>query len=87
MPLTGAQKDTLSDIRRDLGGKTLMSRLIQGDVGSGKTIVAVMALLAVVQSGYQGAMMAPTEVLARQHYESVCRLLEQAGIACKTVLR
>lgn len=84
--LTGAQKDTLSDIRRDLGGKTLMSRLIQGDVGSGKTIVAVMALLAVVQSGYQGAMMAPTEVLARQHYESVCRLLEQAGIACKTVL-
>ncbi len=84
--LTGAQKDTLSDIRRDMGGKSLMSRLIQGDVGSGKTIVAVLSLLAVVESGYQGAMMAPTEVLARQHYASVTRLFSDFHISCRVEL-
>ena len=53
----------------------VMNRLVQGDVGSGKTIVAIMALLTVAESGYQGAIMAPTEVLANQHYESICELL------------
>lgn len=57
-----------------------MNRLIQGDVGSGKTIVALMALLTVIEAGYQGALMAPTEVLAKQHYESIGKLLEEVGI-------
>ena len=84
--LTGAQKETLQDILKDMGSDSLMSRLVQGDVGSGKTIVAVLALLSVVESGYQGAMMAPTEVLARQHYESVTKLFSDHKIPCRTVL-
>ena len=74
--LTGAQKETLEDIRRDMAGTSAMNRLIQGDVGSGKTIVAMTALYAVVKNGYQGALMAPTEVLALQHYESFRKMLE-----------
>ena len=84
--LTGAQKETLQDILKDMGSDSLMSRLVQGDVGSGKTIVAVLALLSVVENGYQGAMMAPTEVLARQHYESVTKLFSDHKIPCRTVL-
>lgn len=84
--LTGAQKETLREILRDMGGKSLMSRLVQGDVGSGKTIVAVLALLSVVENGYQGAMMAPTEVLARQHFESITRLFSEHGINRKVML-
>ena len=84
--LTGAQKETLQEILKDMGSDSLMSRLVQGDVGSGKTIVAVLALLSVVESGYQGAMMAPTEVLARQHYESVTKLFSDHKIPCRTVL-
>lgn len=74
--LTGGQQETLEQIRKDLRGDTVSQRLIQGDVGSGKTIVAFLAMLDVVASGYQAAMMAPTEVLARQHYESFTKLCE-----------
>lgn len=84
--LTRAQKETLEDIWKDMGGKSLMSRLVQGDVGSGKTIVAVLALLTAVESGYQGALMAPTEVLARQHFESVTKLFSEHKITCRVVL-
>ncbi len=84
--LTGAQKKVWGEIANDLGSDTVMSRLGQGDVGSGKTIVAVLALITAALNGFQGAMMAPTEVLARQHYESVTKLLEEHGLAVKTVL-
>lgn len=84
--LTGAQKKVWGEIAKDLGSDTVMSRLVQGDVGSGKTIVAVLALITAALNGFQGAMMAPTEVLARQHYESVTKLLEEHGLAVKTVL-
>jgi ATP-dependent DNA helicase RecG len=69
--LTDAQQRVLNDILNDLQEPTSMNRLIQGDVGSGKTVVAVIALLAAIQSGYQTAMMAPTEVLAEQHYRKL----------------
>lgn len=78
--LTGAQKKTLREIQQDLEGKHRMNRLIQGDVGSGKTIVAMIALYSVVQNGYQGALMAPTEVLARQHYEDFVNMLSPRGV-------
>ncbi len=84
--LTGAQKKVWAEIARDLSGPCAMSRLIQGDVGSGKTIIAVLALLTVTLNGYQGAMMAPTEVLAKQHYETVSKLLEEHQIPVKVVL-
>ena len=74
-PLTGAQEQAIAEIQRDLGGPHPMHRLLQGDVGSGKTVVAVAALLTAVQGGYQGALMAPTEVLAEQHYLGVSALL------------
>ena len=78
--LTGAQKETLEDIRKDMAGTSAMNRLVQGDVGSGKTIVAMTALYAVVKNGYQGALMAPTEVLALQHYESFRNMLAPRGV-------
>ena len=78
--LTGAQKKTLQDIRHDMAGTMAMNRLIQGDVGSGKTIVAMIALYAAVRNGYQGALMAPTEVLAEQHYDSFRKMLESRGV-------
>lgn len=84
--LTKAQTNTLEEIRNDMAGKFVMNRLIQGDVGSGKTIVAVIALLDTVCAGYQGALMAPTEVLARQHYESVKKLFSAAQISKVPVL-
>ncbi|MDB9376810.1 ATP-dependent DNA helicase RecG, partial [Nodularia sphaerocarpa] len=68
---TGAQQRVLNDILNDLEKSTPMNRLIQGDVGSGKTVVAVIAILAAIQSGYQAALMAPTEVLAEQHYRKL----------------
>ena len=67
--LTNAQKKVWKEISDDLQGAKLMSRLIQGDVGSGKTILAFLALLTAKANGFQGAMMAPTEVLAKQHFE------------------
>ncbi|NEP14847.1 MAG: ATP-dependent DNA helicase RecG [Symploca sp. SIO2C1] len=69
--LTGAQQRVVSDILNDLQSETPMNRLVQGDVGSGKTVVAVIAILAAIQSGYQAALMAPTEVLAEQHYRKL----------------
>lgn len=73
--LTSAQLRTLQEIHADMAGEYVMNRLVQGDVGSGKTIVAVLSLLTVVEAGYQGALMAPTEVLAKQHYETLTKLL------------
>jgi ATP-dependent DNA helicase RecG len=75
-PLTGAQRRTITEIEADLAAPHPMHRLLQGDVGSGKTVVAVSALLAAVQGGHQGALMAPTEVLAEQHHAGVRRLLD-----------
>jgi ATP-dependent DNA helicase RecG len=74
--LTGAQQRAIAEIAADLAGPHPMHRLLQGDVGSGKTVVAVTALLVAVQGGFQGALMAPTEVLAEQHFLSVRRMLE-----------
>ena len=84
--LTNAQQKVWTEILRDMSGDTAMSRLVQGDVGSGKTIVAVLALMTAALNGYQGAMMAPTEVLARQHYESITKLFETYGVKIKVVL-
>lgn len=75
-PLTGAQRRVIAEIGADLESPKPMHRLLQGDVGAGKTVVAVTALLAAVQGGHQGALMAPTEVLAEQHAAGVRRLLE-----------
>ena len=84
--LTKAQMKVWREISENMKSDTVMSRLVQGDVGSGKTIVAVLALLNAAMNGYQGAMMAPTEVLARQHYESICTLFETYDIPVKVVL-
>ncbi len=72
--LTGAQLNTWHEIERDMSGQALMSRLVQGDVGSGKTIIAFLAMILACENGYQAALMAPTEVLARQHYDGFLRL-------------
>jgi len=77
---TGAQTRALAEITADMGSATRMSRLLQGDVGAGKTLVAFLALLAAVEAGGQGAMMAPTEILARQHLESLAPLAAAAGV-------
>lgn len=84
--LTDAQLRTFQEIKADLKSGRAMNRLIQGDVGSGKTIIAVLALLMTAENGWQGALMAPTEVLARQHYESVTALFEKYGISRRVVL-
>ena len=78
--LTGAQRRTIAEIEADLAGPHPMHRLLQGDVGAGKTVVAVSALLAAVQGGHQGALMAPTEVLAEQHAASVRALLDGVAV-------
>lgn len=77
---TGAQKRAIADILRDMGSDLPMNRLVQGDVGSGKTLVAAAGIYAACQNGFQAAMMAPTEILARQHYESMVKLLEPLGL-------
>jgi ATP-dependent DNA helicase RecG len=77
--LTPAQKRVLTEIMFDLTRPVAMSRLLQGEVGSGKTVVALAALLMAVADGYQGALMAPTEILAEQHFTSVCRMLAGVG--------
>lgn len=84
--LTAAQKRALEEIYQDMENGLVMNRLIQGDVGSGKTIIAILALLQAAYNGYQGALMAPTEVLARQHYETITALFEEQGIEKKAVL-
>lgn len=73
--LTNAQKRVLKEIRRDVGTGRQMNRLLQGDVGSGKTLVALMSMLMALDNGYQACLMAPTEILATQHYETICNLL------------
>lgn len=85
-PLTGAQRKVWEEISADLRSPWCMNRMVQGDVGSGKTIVAVLALLTCACSGCQGAMMAPTEVLAAQHYETVSEYVEKYGLPLKPVL-
>jgi ATP-dependent DNA helicase RecG len=78
--LTDAQKKVLREIRRDLGSGVQMNRLLQGDVGSGKTVVALLTMLMGIGSGFQGALMAPTEILANQHYAGLSQLLEGTGV-------
>ena len=85
-PLTKAQKKVWGELREDMGSPYAMNRLIQGDVGSGKTILAVLALLMCAANGFQGAMMAPTEVLAVQHFETISGYIEKYGIAFRPVL-
>lgn len=84
--LTNAQKKVWNEIRSDMCGERVMSRLVQGDVGSGKTIVALLGLVLAGTNGYQGAMMAPTEVLAKQHYASITGLFEEYRIPLKVEL-
>ncbi len=84
--LTRSQLDAYEQIKADMLGETCMNRLLQGDVGSGKTIVAIMALLLCVSNGYQGAMMAPTEVLAVQHMETIQKMIRDYQLPFKPVL-
>ena len=81
--LTGAQSRAIEEICRDLGKGVPMNRLVQGDVGSGKTMIAAAAAYLAVKNGHQAAMMAPTEILAEQHYAGLSRLLEPLGIRCQ----
>lgn len=85
-PLTKAQKKVWGEIREDLGSPYCMNRLIQGDVGSGKTILAVLSLLMTAANGYQGALMAPTEVLAMQHFETIQNYIKKYSLVFKPVL-
>jgi ATP-dependent DNA helicase RecG len=78
--LTGAQKRVVKEIRTDVVKGFHMNRLVQGDVGSGKTIVALMAILLAIDNGYQACLMAPTEILANQHFEGISQLLEPLGV-------
>lgn len=84
--LTEAQKRTLSQVYADLKSGKVMNRLIQGDVGSGKTIIAVLALVSAAENGFQGALMAPTEVLAKQHYETVEAMFRKYDVPFCAVL-
>ena len=84
--LTGAQLNAWHEIERDLAGRRMMSRLVQGDVGSGKTILAFLAMCLVADNGYQAALMSPTEVLASQHYEGFQKLMEEQNLSFPTVL-
>jgi len=79
--LTNAQKRVLKEIRRDVASNAHMNRLLQGDVGSGKTIVALLSMLLAIDNGFQAAIMAPTEILATQHYNAIQELLEQMNIS------
>jgi ATP-dependent DNA helicase RecG len=81
--LTNAQKRVLKEIRKDVGSAKQMNRLLQGDVGSGKTIVALLALLLAVDNGYQGCLMAPTEILAQQHFQAVIELLKELPVSVR----
>ena len=85
--LTKAQLNAWHEVERDLCGHTLMSRLVQGDVGSGKTILAFLAMILTVENGYQTALMVPTEVLANQHFEAFTKLMEEQGLtSCHAAL-
>ncbi len=85
-PLTGAQKRAIEDIRHDMARDIPMSRIVVGDVGCGKTVCAAAAMLIAVQNGRQAALMAPTEILARQHYADLAPLFEKIGISCELLI-
>ncbi len=78
--LTNGQKSAWTEVKKNMSGKGLMSRLIQGDVGSGKTIIAVLTLMNTAYAGYQAAMMVPTEVLAKQQYDSITKMFNNMGV-------
>ena len=85
--LTGAQKNVWHEIERDLSGHKLMSRLVQGDVGSGKTVIAFLSMVLSAENGFQSALIVPTEVLANQHYEGFLKLMEEQNLtSCHPVL-
>lgn len=84
--LTGAQKRVVKEIRRDVGSGRQMNRLLQGDVGSGKTLVALLSMLLALDNGYQACLMAPTEILAAQHYETITRFLEGMNIRVELLM-
>ena len=84
--LTGAQKRVIKEIRSDMMSGHQMNRLLQGDVGSGKTMVAVLSALIAVGNGYQTCIMAPTEVLAQQHYSNICKYLAPTGVRCELLI-
>lgn len=79
-PLTGAQKRVIKEIRADMGTGRQMNRLLQGDVGSGKTLVALLTMLIALDNGYQACLMAPTEILATQHYETIREMVAPMGV-------
>ncbi len=81
--LTNAQKRVIKEIRKDIGSGTHMNRLLQGDVGSGKTVVALLTMLIAIDNGYQACMMAPTEILATQHYDGLKELLEGLNVSIR----
>jgi len=83
--LTGAQKRVIKEIRSDMASNNQMNRLLQGDVGSGKTMVAVLSCLIAVGNGFQACIMAPTEVLARQHYRNISKYLAPTGVKCSVL--
>lgn len=83
---TSAQQRTLQEIAADLAGKRAMARMVQGDVGSGKTAVAIGAMLLCAQAGYQCVLMAPTEILARQHYDGMKDFFESRGFGCRLLI-
>jgi len=80
--LTNAQLRAFSEIEKDMESKHVMNRLVQGDVGSGKTVVAILALFKAAKSGYQGALMVPTEILANQHFSTIAPMMKRFGINC-----
>src|SRR5690554_2682554 len=82
-PLTNAQKRVIKEIRHDLGSNAQMNRLLQGDVGSGKTIVAFMSMLMALDNGFQACLMAPTEILSVQHYNGLIELAKKLNISIK----
>lgn len=84
--LTGAQTRVIHEIKSDMSNETAMGRLVIGDVGSGKTVCAAAAILFAVQSGHQAALMAPTEILARQHYASLCEIFSSLGIRAELLV-
>ena len=84
--LTGAQKRVIKEIRKDMGSGRQMNRLLQGDVGSGKTLVALMSMLIALDNGYQACMMAPTEILAAQHYDTISRLLAGMNVRVELLM-
>lgn len=79
-PLTNAQKRVVKEIRLDMGSGKQMNRLVQGDVGSGKTLVALLSMLLAIDNGFQSCLMAPTEILAKQHFETITELVKPMGL-------